>query len=141
MLDTNIISYLEKNSPYYTQVSNKLSSLKDEDKLCISILSLYEIVYGFHNSLAKENTNTIDFIKEHIEIVPLDLKEVDIFASLKSNYKQQTGIDKNSIKKHNVDFLIASSAIAENAILVSNDKIFESIAKIDPSLRCENWAS
>ncbi len=143
ILDTNIISYLEKDSIYRNKINEKLSKLNRDDRLYISILTLYELAYslkGTQKEETKKSINmTMDFIKEYLEIITLDLKEVDIFASLKADYKINTGIDKNSIKKHNLDLLIASSAIAENAILVSNDKIFENLAKLNANLKYENW--
>ncbi len=42
-------------------------------------------------------------------------------------------------KKNNLDLLIASTSIAENATLVSNDKIFKKLAKLELGLKYENW--
>jgi predicted nucleic acid-binding protein len=44
------------------------------------------------------------------------------------------------LDQHNIDLILASSAIAEDATLVSNDKIFLSIKEIEPTLKLENWA-
>jgi predicted nucleic acid-binding protein len=50
------------------------------------------------------------------------------------------GTDQKAVDRHDVDFILASSAIAEDAVLVSNDKIFLSVRDIEPTLRLENWA-
>jgi len=57
------------------------------------------------------------FTQKYLSIIPLDIKEVSIFGSIKSKYLKSTGIDKNIIKKHNLDLLLASTAISENATL------------------------
>ena len=67
------------------------------------------------------------------------MKEIDIFANLKTKYKKATGINKNAIKRHNLDLLIASTAIAMDAIIVSDDGIFEKLMEIEPLLKYENW--
>lgn len=142
ILDTNIISLLgaESNGGIIT---NRLYSLSDSDILCVSILTIYEETYGIKNSNDNARKSrfakNIDFIKKYFQIIPLDLKEADIYADLKVAYKNHTGITPKDAKKNDIDLLIASSTIAENAILVSNDKIFEVIAKLDNRLKFENW--
>jgi predicted nucleic acid-binding protein len=37
-------------------------------------------------------------------------------------YQEETGINTKALKKNDLDFLIASSAISQGAVLVSNDK-------------------
>jgi predicted nucleic acid-binding protein len=54
-------------------------------------------------------------------------------------YRLHIGIAQRALKKNDFDFLIASSAIAHEAILISNDKIFGIIQDIEPSLAHENW--
>ena len=48
-----------------------------------------------------------------------------IFADLKVLYKKKTGINKKAMKKNDLDILIASTAMAESATLISDDGIFE----------------
>ncbi len=40
---------------------------------------------------------------------------------------------------HAVDFILASTAIETNAVIVSDDRIFETIREFYSSLRIENW--
>ncbi len=49
------------------------------------------------------------------------------------------GIGKKEIKRHTVDFILASTAEASKAIIVSDDRIFETIKNFYPSLIVENW--
>ena len=64
---------------------------------------------------------------------------MELFAELKVLYKRETGINKKAMKKNDLDILIAATAMAENAILISDDGIFEKLAEIDPKLKYENW--
>jgi len=53
--------------------------------------------------------------------------------------KKSTGIQNKANKKNDLDFLIAATAINHNAILVSNDTIFEKLIKLEPKIKHENW--
>ena len=143
ILDTNIISNLQTNTKNGLKVFGKLKQLKSDDEVYVSVVVLYELVYGLSNITDIDEKTAVEkgigFIKEYLSIVPLDMKEVDVFAKLKTKYKESTGIHKNAIKRHNLDLLIASTAIALDAVIVSNDKIFEKLAAIEPALKYENW--
>ncbi len=143
LLDTNITSELGKDNEIGYKLLDKLSSLNDNDNISISILTLYETNYGLKNSNDKvqklEIAKNINFLQKNFDIIPLDLKEMEIYAELKVAYKKSTGITKKEAKKNDLDLLIASTSIAENATLVSNDKIFQTISKIDNRLKYENW--
>lgn len=146
LLDTNIISYLaDPNSPYKEKIKAHFNTLDQNDTVSVSIITLYELSYGLHSfkPTNKEDLKIfktgIDFIKSYLDIIPLDINEVDIFGNLKSKYKDETGINHKSNKKNDLDFLISATAINHNAILVSNDRIFQNLSKIDSRLKHENW--
>jgi len=143
ILDTNIVSKLQTQTEFGLKILNKLENLKEDDEVSISVIVLYELVYGLRNISNKEQRDNvkkgIDFIKEYLSIIPLDTKEIDIFANLKTKYKKATGINKNAIKRHNLDLLIASSAIATNSIIISDDTIFKKLSEIEPLLKYDNW--
>ena len=111
--------------------------------MAVSIIVLYELVYGLNNISDEEQkkgaNQGINFIKNYLSVIPLDMKEVEIFAKLKTKYKQSTGINRNAINRHNLDLLIASTAMATNSIIVSNNRIFEKLVEIEPKLKYENW--
>jgi predicted nucleic acid-binding protein len=51
-------------------------------------------------------------------------------------------IGKRSLPKHNIDLMIAATAIESEAILVSNDKkMFELIQNIQSDFKWEDWTS
>jgi len=150
LLDTNIISYLtDSKSPYRNSVKEKLFSLSEEDKVAVSIVTLYELAYGlatFEKTKKDDDDRDeklfesgIEFIKDYLEIFPLSVEEIDIFGRIKAKYKQETGINTKALKKNDLDFLIASTAISQGAVLVSNDGIFGDIVEYGFGLEFEEW--
>lgn len=143
LLDTNILSYWEDTtSPHYPIIKNKILSLNNDDFICVSILSLYEFQFSANgaNQDKKENIlKTVETIKELFEIIPLDVVGSEIYGELKYQYKEDTGFNKEKLKKDTVDLIIASSAIEKKATVVSNDSIFPTIGKFRNDLKFENW--
>ncbi len=146
LIDTNIISYLgDSSSPYHQTIKACFESLKEEDQVCVCVISLYELSYGLHCFTSKQLVDlnalkqSIDFIKQYLDILPLGVDEVEIFGSLKSAYQNFTGITNKTNKKNDFDFLIASSAINYKATLVSHDKIFADLSSLRSDLLYEDW--
>jgi len=98
ILDTNITSLLGSEKQVNNILLDKFYKLEDDDIIMVSIITLYETNYGLKNSndeiQKKEISKNLDFIKKFFEIVPLDLKEMDIYADLKVLYKKHTGINQ-----------------------------------------------
>ena len=146
ILDTDIISYLwDTKSSHHNQIVNKLNSLYDDDIVSISIISIYELTYGM-NSFKDEKlkaifSNALNSIKydQDIHIHTLDVKSANNFSKLKLIYKDDTGINTISAKKNDLDFMIASIAMSQDAVLISNDKLFYRLANITSDLKVENW--
>jgi len=145
LLDTNIISYLaDSDSPYRKSIKNHLMRLTEKDRVSVSIITLYELSYGLYSykntsesmALFKQG---IHFIEKYLEVLPLDVNEIDIFGKLKAKYKFVTGIQNKANKKNDLDFLIVATAINHNAILISNDMIFDKLFEIEPKIKYENW--
>jgi predicted nucleic acid-binding protein len=144
ILDTNIASLLGSEETKENQkIYEKFYQLDDEDVVMVSIVTLYEATYGLKNSEDKiqqeEIRKNIVFIQKYFEIVPLDLREMELFADLKVLYKKKTGINRKAMKKNDLDILIASTAMAENATLISDDAIFQKLSDIEPRFKWENW--
>jgi len=145
VLDTNIISYLtDPNSPYRENIKNHLLSLTHEDTISVSIITLYELSYGLYSYKNTPESirlfrQGIYFIEEYLEVLPLHIREVDIFGKLKAQYKELTGIQNKANKKNDLDFLIAATAINHDAVLISNDMIFETLFEMAPEIKHENW--
>jgi predicted nucleic acid-binding protein len=144
LLDTNIVSYLLDNkTEFHKKVTEKLAQLSHESKIYLSVMSLYEVEYGIasakKDSDRKKYKSAKDLILNFFEILPSTKKETQTFGILKSTYQKKTGINKKALARHNVDFIIASTAIENKAILVSNDHIFFELQKNYASLKIENW--
>lgn len=143
LFDTNIISYWEDiESPHYHSIKNKMSSLQHDDIICVSILTLYELQYGFGTAKEhmKENIlKSIELVESIFQIIFLDREGSKIFGQIKSEYQKNIGIKKKELDRHNSDLMIASTAINENAVLVSNDKIFKNLSEIRNDFQYENW--
>ena len=146
LLDSNIISYFQdSDSPFYETVNENLESLNDNDEVMISILTLYEHEFGMSYANDEQLKERLKKVKNTIlqlfYIIPLSEEGAKTFGELKACYRRNTDkkLKKGFLEKHNVDFMIASSAIAFDAVLVSNDKLFKKIQSIFPRLRLEDW--
>lgn len=145
LIDANIISYLaDIDSPFHQKVRKQFQNLNDEDRVLLSVLTLYELQYGLAHAEDADIKSGILRIKEKIRtalpVVPLSGKGAEIFGVLKSKYQKLSGLKKHGLSRHTVDIMIASSAIELDAILVSNDKLFTDIQSREPRLKLDNWA-
>lgn len=150
LLDTNIPLYLEDtDSPFNQPVQKRFQQLQDEDQVFMSVLSIYELYYGValrkkggEEHLAAHSFRVIESIKKRFTLLPLTGKEASTFGEMKSLYKDRSKRKENkqeTIKKHDIDFIIASTAIEFDLVVVSNDTIFQHIKELYPDLRFENW--
>lgn len=78
-------------------------------------------------------------VRNNFSILPLYDDASVLFARLKQFYRDTHGLSKDQMKKHNIDFLIAATAIRTDSVLVSTDSIYSVLMKAEPDLRVENW--
>ncbi len=127
-LDTNIISaFLKKDLRVVRRVSDYLESF---DRLTINIISYYEILRGLKDLGNEEKLKKFEEFVQENEFISIGkdavIKAAEIYAYLK---KQGDLIE-------DADILMASIAIVENLVLVTNNiKHFERIE----GLATENW--
>ena len=127
-LDTNIISaFLKKDLRVVSRVSDYLESF---DRLTINIISYYEILRGLKDLGNEEKLRKFEEFVQENEFISIGkdtvIKAAEIYAYLK---KQGNLIE-------DADILMASIAIVENLVLVTNNiKHFERIE----GLATENW--
>lgn len=146
LLDTNTLSDLEnQDEPCHKSLHRHLSLLEDEDEAFGSVLSLYEMQYGAANSSTEEHRtrmlSTIQSVRQSFPFIPLSETGAEIFGSLKSQYRNITNIKSKNIARNNIDFMLAASAIENNAILVSTDGIYQTIRTFRNDFVCEDWTS
>lgn len=122
LLDTNIIAaFLNGNE----LVSKRI--LEAVDQIALSALVVAELNYGAKvSSKTKENLERLNRLLEIIRVVPFDIECAKAFRTIKSRLRsisRPTG---------EMDALIAATAIANNAILVTmNKKHFENIEDLN----------
>ncbi len=127
LLDTNIVIYTMKNRPQ--QVKRRFQKHKDE--MCISAVTLGELVFGAeHSQEVERNLTDIEALVARIEVLPLDTKAAYHFGQIRAAlYAIGRPIGP-------YDMLIAGHARASGLILVTNNiNEFERV----PGLMLENW--
>lgn len=143
LLDTNIVSKLfDKSVNGHLRVREKIASLKDEDEVAVSVLTLYELEYGLANApdeLREMVREKIDKVKSRFHIVPILIDGAARFGRLKKNLKDRRSLDSARIHLHNVDLILAATSLSGDWTLVSTDTIYSDITAIEPDLRVEDW--
>lgn len=153
LLDTCSLISLKKN---YAQGHElhiaRLSSLNDNDEVCASILSIYELSAGANHAsniqLENDTRQVIHSIRNEFEILPVPMEQeaTEIFGALKELYKdwespvvKKRKLGNKAINRQSIDLLIATTAIMNKAILVTTDAMGAVIGEFCSSFRSENW--
>jgi predicted nucleic acid-binding protein len=143
LLDSDSLSDLyEPKAPSHRNIVRRTLALAETDVVAISILALYEMEYGYANapeSLKAVLRQRISTIQEDSPILPLNLEAARLFGSLKARLRSFRQLSSRAIKAHNVDLMLAATAIIEGCTLISADGIYSDLQKLDPTLRVENW--
>ncbi len=127
-LDTNIITAFLKND---LRVVDSVSDyLEHFDKLTINIISYYEILRGLKDLANDEKIRMFeDFIQEN-ELVSIKKETVEKAAEIYAYLKKEGNLIEDA------DILMASTAIVENLVLITNNiKHFKRIK----GLKLDNW--
>ncbi|HVF57713.1 MAG TPA: PIN domain-containing protein [Pyrinomonadaceae bacterium] len=144
VLDSNILTAWRYQKP---GILEALASYQSRHKLiALSSLTVYEIIYGFENSLAKAQGNTeqtkLDFIKadqliNSCIVLPFDQKSAKVAAYMVPRLPKS--IPKDTL----LDALIAATALAHGyGVATRNRKDFELIGSHTPDdliLRLAVW--
>jgi len=114
MLDTNICIYILNKKPIsYIQ---KLENLEKKHPIFISSIVLAELQYGVANSkFKKQNQINVNYLLDKLEVLEFSSKCALYYGELRADLKRKGIIIGNN------DLLIASHALAEGAILVTNN--------------------
>ena len=127
LIDTDIIIYSLKN---HDQVVQNFRNFKESPK-AISVITYGELVYGARKSANSEkNLAKVYRLAELFPIIDISPAIMEIFGELKAS------LEKSGKTIDDMDLLIASTAIVNNLILVTNnEKHFQRI----PGLEMVNW--
>jgi tRNA(fMet)-specific endonuclease VapC len=128
LIDTNILSLFFRGNAQV--VHNFETYLKEYDTINLSIITYYEIVSGLkHRDAHKQLGLFIDFVAQNT-LLPFTQKVADVAAELYADLRKQgQPID-------DIDLLIAGTAIANELILVTNNrKHFDRITQLE----VEDW--
>ncbi len=130
MLDTNICIYLFANRSQ--TLTQKFRQMHNDD-ICISVIVATELAYGVAKSQwVEKNKRTLNLFLSSANITVMTDAVMWHYAELRCHL-ERTG----SIIGVN-DQWIAAHALAENAVLVTNNrKEFDRV----PGLRVENWVT
>ena len=127
MLDTNIVIYTMKQRP--ATVKAKFNAVATQ--LCISSISVAELVFGAENSQNPvQNMKVIEDFLSRLQILDYGIESAMQYGSIKAHLRKMgTLIGEN-------DLHIAAHARSKGLILVTNNtKEFERV----PALQLENW--
>ena len=127
-LDTNIITaFLKNDSRVVERVSDYLEFF---DKLTINIISYYEILRGLKDLGNEEKLRRFDnFIQEN-ELVFITKDTIEKAAEIYAYLKKEGNLIEDA------DILMASTAIVEDLVLITNNiKHFKRVK----DLEIENW--
>jgi tRNA(fMet)-specific endonuclease VapC len=130
MLDTDICSYLIKQRPI--SVLKRFEAVS-EDKICISVVTLAELIYGIERSSStKINLPVVKNFVNCLSVLPWD------YSTAESYGKLRTFLEQKGTPIGNMDLMIATHALSKNMIIITNNiRHFEKV----PQLRIENWVS
>jgi tRNA(fMet)-specific endonuclease VapC len=127
ILDTDICSYLIKgNSPAL------LDNLEHhyDDKISITAITYTELLFGAEKKGSQKIKDKIEAIASKVNIIAFEENAAIEYS------KMRVELEKNGIPTGNMDMLIASCVLAEDAILVTNNTKHFSRIK---GLKTENW--
>lgn len=128
MLDTNIVIYTIKNRPTVVKAAFE----QHYGQMCISSVSLMELIYGAEKSAAVErNLRDIEGFAARMEVLPFDAEAAIHSGQIRAE------LAKSGKAIGPYDQMIAGHARANGLILVTNNlREFERVSGI----RLENWA-
>jgi predicted nucleic acid-binding protein len=145
LLDSNTLSELyDTGALCHSAVAQHLCALTDQDQVYISILSLYELEYGWANAPDDKKNAIRQMITEaqaDFGVHPLSASGATVFGDLKGRIKEVRSPSKENMKKFNVNLMLAATSITTQCRLVSADRIFQELQQYQSSLKIEDWTT
>jgi len=132
----------EITSPDHEEVVRRVAALGEDDELTVSVLALYELEYGYANSSEDKKPSLrrrIQNVQDRFVVQALSEEAARIFGRLKKALVESRGLSKRGSRYHNVDLMVAATALAESCTLVGADSLFSDLQKLEPGLALQNW--
>lgn len=130
MLDTDTCSYIIKQRPI--SVLEKFKHL-DSKKICISIITYAELLYGVERSNSKKNNHeVVENFTSRLVIIDWDLAAAKRYSVLRAHMESSGKIIGN------MNLMIASHALSINAHVITNNTRHFSLV---PGLKMANWVT
>lgn len=143
LLDSDGLSALyDAKAPGHPTVASQLAALEDSDQVFLSILALYELEYGFANAPEEMKPvirQRLSDAQADFAILPLSAEAARLFGHLKASLRQTRQLSDRGAKAHNIDLMVAATALTEDCILVSGDGIYQDVQQVHPDLKLQNW--
>ncbi len=129
MLDTSICIFTVKNRPQHVREAFN----RHHGQLCMSSISLMELIYGAEKSAAPEkNLSVVEGFAARLEVLAYDEMAAAHTGQLRAE------LARGGIPIRPYDQLIAGHARSRGLILVTNNRReFDRV----PGLRVEDWAT
>ena len=127
ILDTDTISYFLRGE---RRVKEKF--LLYQNELASTTINYAELLYGLKKRDNKRYLSSVELIFDNIKLYSFDKEASKVFGTLKSS------MQKEGVVVADMDLMIASIAIANKEVLISNN--LKHFSKI-PFLEVESWIS
>ncbi len=128
MLDTNICSYIIRNTP--EEIKVKLKEVEQEHELALSSIVVSELFYGAYKKNSERLINLVKSFVENFTIYSFDTKSAEIYGKIRAELERKGNI----IGAY--DLQIAAHAVSLGAVLVTNNE--KEFRRIE-NLKVENW--
>ncbi|MGH9586868.1 MAG: type II toxin-antitoxin system VapC family toxin [Acidobacteriaceae bacterium] len=129
MLDTNAFSQAARGT--LSAFKARFESV-DLDVVAVSVITEAELLFGLiRRPLAHQLAASVHTLLSKITIFPWTSESAGIYATLRFT------LERKGLPMSAMDMMIAAHALAEDAILVTNDKAFHRIER----LRIEDWTA
>jgi len=131
MLDTNTCSFVIRHRPL--SVKDRFDAVGHAN-LAISVVVLAELLFGAekHPTQGAAIRGDIEDFRRRLRVVPWSETAAEVYARIRAHLKRQ------GMPIGNMDLLIAAHALAEDAVLVTNNT--HEFCRV-PELKLEDWVS
>jgi tRNA(fMet)-specific endonuclease VapC len=128
MLDTHMCIYIIKRHP--ANVLKKFTVL-DVGDVCISSITLAELMYGVQKSHHQQKNKTaLEEFTSPLEVMPFDEEAAAHYGHIRAS------LEKKGLPIGSLDMMIAAHAQCLGSILVTNNK--KEFSRV-PHLKIEDW--